>query len=71
MRGLGARGMKLRLGKGGEFQFDSRPQQPGEPSDVAWHFAGTVRFGSAEGTFEFKYANLTANDQAQLCTTGS
>ncbi|HET6712459.1 MAG TPA: hypothetical protein VFI59_01935 [Actinomycetota bacterium] len=68
--GIGARGMKLRLGEGGEFQYDSRPQQPGEPSDVTWHFAGTVGFGSAEGTFEFKYANLTEDGQAQLCTTG-
>ena len=70
LAGLGARGMKLRLGEGGEFQFDSPPRQPGEPSDVTWHFAGTVRFGSAEGTFELNYANLTEDDQAQLCTTG-
>lgn len=69
LAGLGARGMKLRLGEGGEFQYDSRPE-PSEPSSYSFHFAGTVRFGSAEGTFELNYASLTEDDQAQLCTTG-
>jgi len=36
----------------------------------SFHVAGTVRFGSAEGTFELNYAALTEDDQAQLCTTG-
>ena len=31
---------------------------------------GTVGFGSAEGTLEMNYADLTDDDQAQLCTTG-
>ena len=62
-------GPGLRLGEGGEFQYDSRPQ-PGQPSGYSFHVAGTVRFGSAEGTFELNYASLTEDDQAQLCTTG-
>lgn len=60
---------RLRLGEGGEFQYDLRPQ-PGQPPNYSLHLAGTVRFGSAEGTFELNYADLTEDDQAQLCTTG-
>ena len=55
-----------RLGEGGEFQFLDRS----EPSGPSFHFAGTVRFGSADGTLEVNYADLTDDDQAQLCTTG-
>ena len=31
---------------------------------------GTVRWARAEGTFELSYGSLTADGQAQLCTTG-
>ena len=55
-----------RLGEGGEFEFDSRS----EPSGPSFHFAGTVRFGSSDGTLEVNQATLTDDDQAQLCTTG-
>jgi hypothetical protein len=30
-----------------------------------------VRFGSADGTFQFNYPTLTDDDQAQLCSTGT
>ena len=65
-RGLGSRGGLQRLGEGGEFQVVLRD----EPSGPSFHFAGSVRFGSAEGTLEVNYASLTEDDQAQLCTTG-
>jgi len=64
--GLGSRGGLQRLGEGGEFQVVLRD----EPSGPSFQFAGTVRFGSAEGTLEVNYASLTDDDQAQLCTTG-
>ncbi len=64
--GLSSSGGKQRLGEGGEFQYVLRD----EPSGPSFHFAGTVRFGSAEGTLEVNYASLTDDDQAQLCTTG-
>ncbi|HET6712629.1 MAG TPA: hypothetical protein VFI59_02840 [Actinomycetota bacterium] len=67
--GIGFWAERLRLGEGGEFQYDLRPQ-PGQPPSYSFHLAGTVRFGSAEGTFELNYASLTEDDQAQLCTTG-
>ena len=67
--GIGFWPRRLRLGESGKFQIDSRPQ-PSEPSSYSIHLAGTVRFGSADGTFELNYASLTEDDQAQLCTTG-
>jgi hypothetical protein len=67
--GIGFFPRRLRLGEGGEFEFVER-SQPSEPSSYSFHGAGTVRFGSAEGTFELNYASLTEDDQAQLCTTG-
>ena len=69
LAGLGFIPRRLRLGEGGEFEFVER-SQPSEPSSYSFHAAGTVRFGSAEGTFELHYASLTEDDQAQLCTTG-
>jgi hypothetical protein len=64
--GLGSIGGLDRLGEGGEFEFAYRER----PSGPSYRFAGTVRFGSAEGTLKFSYASLTDDDQAQLCTTG-
>ena len=64
--GFGSSGGKDRLGEGGEFEFVDRS----EPSGPNFLFAGTVRFGSAEGTLEVSYAGLTDEGEAQLCTTG-
>jgi hypothetical protein len=61
---------RLRLGAGGEFDYSSPRTPPSEPSEYTWDIAGTMRFGSAEGTLELKYAALTKDGQAQLCTTG-
>ena len=69
LHGVGFSPRRLRLGESQEFQLDRRPR-PSEPSHYSFHLAGTVRFGSAEGTFELNYASLTEDDQAQLCTTG-
>jgi len=63
--GVGFGHRRLRLGEGGEFELVER----WDPV-YSFHVAGTVRFGSAEGTFELNYAALTEDDQAQLCTTG-
>jgi len=54
----------LRLGDNGEFQLDKTKRS------FSYHFAGRVRFRSADGTFELNYAELTEDEQAQLCTTG-
>jgi hypothetical protein len=61
---------RLRLGSGGEFEYSNPRTPPSEPSEYTWHFAGTMRFGSAEGTLEVRYAALTKDDEAQLCTSG-
>lgn len=58
-----------RLGEGGEFTLQ-RPARPGRPNSIPFHLEGTVRFGSAEGTFELRYTSFRKDGEAQLCTTG-
>lgn len=66
--GLGMRPGR-RLSETGGFQKDY--SRTGEIFDYSFHLAGSVGFKSANGTFEFNYATLTGDDQAQLCTTGT
>ncbi len=63
-------GMLLgRLDDDGSFAVTRRGEGTG---DYWYHIAGTIGFGSAEGTFEFRNGSLTdgPDPQAQLCTTG-
>lgn len=58
-----------RLGEDGSFEVHDRVVE------LIYAFSltvdGIIRWGSAEGTFEFRSASLTDDDQAQLCTTGA
>lgn len=58
----------LRLDANGEFRIDHEPQDPF--SIHAYHAVGMVEFGSADGTFELRLANLNEAEEPQLCTTG-
>ena len=58
----------IRLGENGEFRIDKAPEEPF--SIHAYHVVGTVGFGSADGTFELRFATLNENEEPQLCTTG-
>lgn len=60
---------RKRLSQTGEFQVGRR--RSGDPFSYSYNVTGQVRFGSADGTFEFNYAALTEEDQPQLCTTGT
>ena len=54
----------------GTFSFHDQ-SEPGSPFDSSWlDLSGDLGFHHAEGTFEFRYASLTADGQAQLCGTG-
>lgn len=59
----------LRLSESGEFKID-KTHEPLNDFVVVYHLMGTVGFGSADGTFELRYATLTEDEQPQLCTTG-
>jgi hypothetical protein len=66
--GLGVGGRRL-LDDEGFFEIH-RPLDPGQPFAYTYDIAGTVRFRSAEGTFELTYPSLTDTGEAQLCSTG-
>ena len=58
----------IRLGENGEFRIDYEPEE--QLSIYAYHVIGTVGFGSGDGTFELRFANLNESEEPQLCTTG-
>ena len=66
--GLGVGGRRL-IDDEGSFEIH-RPPDPGQPFAYSYDIAGTVRFRSAEGTFELTYPSLTDTGEAQLCSTG-
>jgi hypothetical protein len=57
-----------RLGADGSFTVKDRVVERVRAFSLA--VDGKVRWGSADGTFEFLSPTLTDDDQAQLCTTG-
>lgn len=58
---------RRRLDETGTFHYEFRNE---DLFAYSVYIDGTVRFRSAEGTFEFNYPTLTEEDQAHLCTTG-
>ena len=58
---------KARLDDAGAFHIERREEGI---SSYSYTIDGVVRWGGAAGTFEFNYARLTEDDQAELCTTG-
>jgi hypothetical protein len=61
--GFGPPGLRLRL-QNGVFSYDDVSPQ------MAAHFAGQLGMLSGEGTASIAQPSLTADEQAQLCTTG-